>query len=336
MNGLGRCERGGIRSSGRFAEYEMVKLTHECHRDPLLTDWKKAVKQTIRQRLNKVRALVERVAVKRDRSVECIHHLRTETRRADAALRLFKHWLPGRRSQRLRVLLRSVRHKAGMVRDLDVRTVLWDAVAPQLPEELMTLLQARTSELRDENARSLTRYCKRQLAGGFAAKIRSITCRVRNDENGKNLSPCEILSQKIDRSAARFHLALVELKHNPQQLHPVRIRGRRLRYMLESLNRVFPQLPVAQACQHLTDLQDLLGHANDCQSALDFLRERVFNEANDEVQLKWQNALVAIESKVTDNLKSSLARAVHYAEDVRSGMAEVISHLNHQIVARCH
>src|SRR5262245_24344658 len=52
---------------------------------------------------------------------EAIHQLRIWTRRADAALRLFAPALPDRTARRLRRLLRTIRRKAGAVRDCEIQ-----------------------------------------------------------------------------------------------------------------------------------------------------------------------------------------------------------------------
>src|SRR5438034_937550 len=78
-----------------------------------------AAREAIRTRLDAVRHFLDEAVAGRDEA-EGVHQLRIWTRRASAALRLFKPALPNGRRQWLKKHLRRVRRAAGDVRDCDV------------------------------------------------------------------------------------------------------------------------------------------------------------------------------------------------------------------------
>src|SRR3954470_13477806 len=55
-----------------------------------------------------------------EHDVEHVHHLRVATRRAAAALKLYRDWLPEKSARWIRKRLRQIRRTASEARDLDV------------------------------------------------------------------------------------------------------------------------------------------------------------------------------------------------------------------------
>src|SRR5689334_6327389 len=79
-----------------------------------------AARQTLTVRLDVVRQRLEQVLHEADHDGEHVHQLRVGTRRADAALRIFRTCLPGRVYKAARRRLRRLRRAAGAARDWDV------------------------------------------------------------------------------------------------------------------------------------------------------------------------------------------------------------------------
>src|SRR5437870_4891485 len=71
-------------------------------------------------RLDVVRHYLPLAIREPEKDVENVHHLRVSTRRAGAALRIFKDCLPGSARKRIRKRLRAIRRAAGAARDWDV------------------------------------------------------------------------------------------------------------------------------------------------------------------------------------------------------------------------
>src|SRR5262245_12413843 len=110
----GRCTGSQLRSRIRMTNRGGTAMPYEPDRQIY-----EIISQSLGDRLKKSRQRIERIASKKTKSIDEIHHLRTETRRADAGLRLFEDWLPPHQTKRARKKLDSIRDCAGAVRDLD-------------------------------------------------------------------------------------------------------------------------------------------------------------------------------------------------------------------------
>ena len=79
-----------------------------------------AARKVLAVRLRVVREYLPRAMYHAHEDPENVHQLRVGTRRADAALRIFRPCLPGRVYRAARDRLRAVRRAAGAARDWDV------------------------------------------------------------------------------------------------------------------------------------------------------------------------------------------------------------------------
>src|SRR5262249_31775687 len=141
-----------------------VKTRHND--DPM----RKLVSRLVRRHLRKFVRLMSDIIVKGNKKVERIHLLRSESRRADAAIRLFKDWLPSRRADLIRADLHDLREKAGAVRDFDVMVPLLESNANRLPPVAVDWLRERAASQRSKNARSLKRSCRKRLDNGIESR----------------------------------------------------------------------------------------------------------------------------------------------------------------------
>ena len=309
----------------------MVKLTIRYRRDQMHTHPQKMIEQAIRLRLKKVVQLVADVATKSDRNVERIHDLRTETRRADAALRLFVDWLPRRRTERIRRHMGDIREKAGEVRDLDVQLPLLESLNQQLSVETLNWLRDRIVGLQEKKERSLKLHCRQLVEWGFTSKTRSLTHHVQWRQSGTMPSIHEFCCLEIGRFTTRFDAAVELLKSDSQQLHHVRIQGRRLRYSLDLMRDVLPESPLKVVCDKLTELQDSLGRANDQNTMLRFLND----SAKDEELGPLLNPVITQLNAVTsEQLDHIIQAALRTADEVHSDLAEMTSGKIHGLVAQ--
>src|SRR5690349_7794695 len=79
-----------------------------------------AAQRVLAVRLEVVGHYLPRAVQEPDRDPEFVHQLRVGTRRADAALRIFRPCLPRKVYKKARRRLRELRRAAGAVRDWDV------------------------------------------------------------------------------------------------------------------------------------------------------------------------------------------------------------------------
>ena len=267
--------------------------------------------------------LVGEVTTRGEKSEECIHRFRTETRRADAALRFFADCLPRRRTERIRRQLSDIRGKAGLVRDFDILLPLLSEFGDQLPEQTVAWLLERVGRLRAEKMRSLKRFCQQLLKRDFKGQTQALCHRIgwRPAENAPSLP--EYSSQSIDRLVTRFCNVVESIGDDEQQLHDARILGRRLRYTLELVKDNLPQGVVDDVCRDLSTLQDELGASNDQVSVWQFLQtcEQECDQKSMAVSLR--PIIDALKVSMTEQANSAMQLVNDKAKSVRSRVAEL-------------
>lgn len=235
-------------------------------------------RHAIRVSLRMVIRLLAQSTRRKSGNAKRTHQLRTATRRADAALRLLRDWLPRRRQQSMRKLIGEIRESAGAVRDLDVLIQRLPWLADQLPPETLSWLQEHAASRRTTSVRSLRRYGRGQPMKTLQDHSRSLRHRIRWRGDAESPKLNELGTETLGRLAEKYSSALQALGGDgePSQLvrrcHMVRIAGRRLRYTLELLQDAIPVARFELACERLAKLQDTLGEVNDQNTALGRLR----------------------------------------------------------------
>jgi CHAD domain-containing protein len=216
-------------------------------------------------RLAVVRHYLPLAAERPEDDIEHVHQLRVSTRRAGAALRVFRDVLPNRPRRRVRRLLRRLRRAAGQARD-------WDVFLLNLPQA--RALQTAASR---PAADFLLGY---GLGQRHAAQLLLVQAA---EQEGADLNTAadellEALEQPRDnddpplRSFALeqfhplftdFHQGVLADPAQPAELHQLRISGKRLRYALEIFIPCFPEWFQQQLYPAVEELQELLGTLQD-------------------------------------------------------------------------
>ena len=195
-------------------------------------------------------------------AVENVHQLRVATRRAGAALRLFRPLVPAKSYKQVRGTLRAIRAAAGPARD-------WDVFAKSL-ETSPGLRKPGTHEARE----FLTTYSlgwraavQRELDAVAVARLERLETGSDNllgalkpgdDEPFATVAE-EALADLMARLAAR----LDSDPSTAEELHALRIAGKQLRYAMEVFADCYAApfrdalYPAVEALQeHLGDVQD--------------------------------------------------------------------------------
>jgi len=197
------------------------------------------------------------------KNVGRIHQLRTESSRADAALRLFANWLPQRRANRMRKSLAKLRHRAGTVRDLDVAQSVLRRQLTHFPKAFRSSLRKKLESMRQQRHCEFRNDCRKSLQGGIKKRTQSLLQKYHWRPAEQEPTLHEFSPRAIDRLLAEFIPAVDSLRNTPEQLHAVRILGRRLRYSLEIVQESLPSLPAHVIGQRFTKIQETLGRTND-------------------------------------------------------------------------
>ncbi|HEY7428265.1 MAG TPA: CHAD domain-containing protein, partial [Gemmataceae bacterium] len=232
-------------------------------------------------RLQVVKDHLPRAALEADHDIEYVHQLRVGTRRADAALRIFKACLPTKVHGKARRRLRKLRRAAGAARDWDV--FLADLLVREQKEDakhragLDFLIGYALGQRTAAHAELEAVYQK--LGPTFETFLARTVEAVRppRDDPAPTILVDLARPMLFDRLKNLEQTALGDLS-DYAQLHQVRIAGKRLRYAMEVFADCFDATFREKLYPRVEQLQEVLGRANDSHVAterLSSLRERV-------------------------------------------------------------
>lgn len=218
-----------------------------------------------------------------DDDIEKVHQLRVSTRRAGAAVRLYRNWLPRKSSRWLKKRLRKIRRAAGEARDFDVLATRLERELGDEAVELLKLVAAKRAAVQPKIAGvadgchrkdKLRRHVDRVLAG-----IRP------RGADARRLNPSfrDWAAARLRLSTDRFFAVSPSDSAEIKQLHRFRIAGKRLRYTMELLAPAFGPELRDEHYRSIEQLQDLLGRVNDSVNGRTQLGE--LRDATDDPQL---------------------------------------------------
>jgi CHAD domain-containing protein len=210
------------------------------------------------------------------RDIENVHHLRVATRRATAALRIFHVCLPAKAANSIRKSLRRLRRAAGAARD-------WDVFMQALQESPMFARKSAASA-RDflsgfASARRLD--AQRELAAAAASEGENFLQSARELSRATDgwaepdqsialgqLADSQIrdLIDELDRKATLAPVAY-------EDLHALRILGKRLRYSMEIFADCYAEPFREQLYPAIEEMQEILGRITDAHVANERISE---------------------------------------------------------------
>ena len=223
-----------------------------------------AARFSIEDRLATVAYWLPLAARQSDDDTEKVHQLRVATRRAIAALKLYRDWLPRRPRRWLSKRLTEARQAAGAARDLDV-LMTW--LRQELGEEENCALEIAVRERSDAQQPivAIAKKCshRNRLDHTTTEVIARVSPRdpaaVAYDDSFE-----EWAVTRLARAAQPFFASSPIDANDLEALHQFRILGKRLRYTIEL---VAPALGSQVRKKHystIQKLQELLGCVNDC------------------------------------------------------------------------
>jgi CHAD domain-containing protein len=233
-----------------------------------------AARLSIEARLRAVLHWLPLAAEQASEDVEHVHRLRVATRRATAALKLYRDWLPREPHRWIKKRLRKIRQAAGEARDLDVlterlRRELGDRAAPLLAPlaEQRAATQPAIQKVADRSRRQDRMLRKLYLLlAGIGPQGKS----------GPEKEPDRFgvwAQRQLHELAAETFAAMPEETDDPTALHQFRIRVKRLRYAMELLAPAFGRELREIHYPIVEQLQQRLGRINDHVAGGNRLRE---------------------------------------------------------------
>ena len=233
-----------------------------------------------RKRLEKFAALIPRIVVSDDSAT--IHDARVGSRRSQQILSVLAG--PSRKNSKQRKLkraLRAIRVILGPPRNLDVMLEMVDEkiAATGNPVARDAWDQLRT-HLKERRARAIERA--RDELRGFDIVELAARCRaVIDSAGGGGAPPEESLRESISAALGDWRAAIAAARASPggEEVHSLRIAGKRLRYRLELLAEL-GEGSAKMRVKSLRALQDQLGSWHDSEVLLEtcakFLRRKDF------------------------------------------------------------
>lgn len=266
----------------------------------------KAAKRSLRLRLDAVRFLLFEATNAGENESEMIHQTRVASRRAQAALDLYRRFLPERRRNWIEKRLKKLRRAAGPARDLDVLlTHIRQAAGSVLGAS------AAMAEFAEERAAARSKFRKRhrrlRRSNRLRRRLKSLPRRVRpqgEETDAASAHPFFDWSRTQLRQVVQnfFDAAPRELS-DTCALHRFRITCKRLRYTIELVGSAYlPELREV-AYSKLGTLQAMLGEINDWAMVRSTLVERI--ESSDEtIPLPvWRELLHHCEERLSGALE---------------------------------
>ena len=223
--------------------------------------WTDAARHVLRLRLEAVTDRMPDAILRADQNIEYVHQLRVSTRRAGAAVRIFRDLMPAKLHHTVKKRLKRIRRAAGEARDWDVFQEMLvqrlDAGARTLSAGLDFLLGYTQGQraLAQSHLAELQSLIDEDLPAFLNDVIDSIA-----EESGtfrEHAVPLlTSLARDLETAASR------ELT-DYEDLHRVRILGKQLRYAMEVFGSCFDPEFRDSIYPAVESMQEILGHAND-------------------------------------------------------------------------
>lgn len=261
--------------------------------------------------------------------VEGVHQTRVATRRIRAALRAFDDVLPPAEAARLTEDVRWLGRKLGAVRDLDVHLQHLDEYAEELDAGELQSLDAYRTHLQQS---------RREAHQALIAALASVRLTTLLEDYADLLLRTsnyggDLAGLRIDQAAARIAAPTLEAllrrgrkiddNAKARKLHKLRIRVKRVRYLLEYLST--PYAPALDKVgKRLAKLQDVLGDHQDAYVARDHLAEYVDARRLGKAERRTFKHLRKIEKRRAKAARSRFDKAWRKLEDAAAPALHVL------------
>ena len=238
--------------------------------------------RTLRRRLEAVWLELPRADSCADLNPSRVHRLRVATRRGLVALDAFRPLLSSSRCAWFEKRLRRIRHAAGEARDIDV---LADRLANK-SSSTTTLATPSEEQLMSPAARTVRNRLITMLAKQRDVSrrpIHLISVKLRDNDwpgrlerllddiprSHRQMSFGNYARQRFKPMAERFFLVADRKLRRADEMHALRIEGKRLRYAMELFAGAFAPRIRARCYDSLEQLQEMLGSFTDHSAAAD-------------------------------------------------------------------
>jgi len=240
-----------------------------------------AARHVLLARLSPVRDRLSQAVFHADEDSEYVHQLRVATRRGGAALWIFAGCLPGKVYNKTRKKLRKVRRAAGAGRDWDVfleSLTERQRKAPQVQHPGLDLLVGIAHGQRMAAQQVLIQATQFPPIDMDAILNDTVTALKLPPDLPPTYSLRDLAIPLLTEQLRLLDLVVQADLEDYENLHQVRIRGKRLRYAMEIFTSCFEKSFQDKYYPAVEEMQEILGHANDSHVAigrLEAIRARI-------------------------------------------------------------
>ena len=248
---------------------------------------------------------------------EALHEQRVAVRRLRAAMRTFAAGIPPRLREQLATELRWLGQELGAVRDVDVQLAnlaVYEAhIAAATRRQLAGFLRHLERERATRRATLVAALDSRRYLRLLLALERFAAAPPPRRPRGDGALPVAKVGRRAVKRALRRLMKrgdAIGPIPDADDLHLLRIRAKRLRYVLEAL-RPIAGAPGRKLLRQLVRLQDVLGRFNDAMGAASFVRAYLDGPAAG-ASVAVRNTLIALadaELRRAGAAQSDFARA---------------------------
>lgn len=219
-------------------------------------------RQALALRLRNVIHFLPLAAHLADENIEYVHSARVATRRAGAALSLFRDLLPSGRRKQMKQTLKEIRSSMGDARDLDVYIQRFGkATDPAAGTLLKSLKRRRRAAQRPIIDVATPLLSDEQLRRQVARLLKKVK------RHGKKSARCRPFgSWAVDQLRDEWDTFVVQVPEDEptaEQLHQFRIAAKRFRYAIELLSQGLPGSVREVVYPQVKQLQGQLGEIQD-------------------------------------------------------------------------
>ena len=251
-----------------------------------------AARRSLQARLAAVRHHLPLAARRAADDVEHVHRLRVATRRAVAALELYRDFVPPKKARRLRTLLKRIRRAAGAARDLDVMLTALEAEQDARWQPVINDIHERRLCVQPDIVQVLAEARRKDKLKKLAKRVTdAVRPRRRRDQRRRRRRFANWAKKQLRRASERCFQADPGATDDFETLHRFRIEAKRLRYTLELLAPALGKDFIRDVYPQVEQLQERLGAVNDHVAAVATWRQWMC-EADDDTRRQLLSELI--------------------------------------------
>ena len=260
----------GSRAPGDYSTKLNFKLEPDMRADEATRIFLRSLLQTIR---------LNEAGIKADIDTEFLHDFRVAVRRTRSALSQIKGVFPEAPTLRFRQDFAYIGRFTNELRDLDVYLLAEHGYKAMLPDHLKSGIDPLIAYLKQKRSAALKTVVKELTSQKYADILHDWEAFL-NEPGAESATAANGATRIVDLARSRIYKRYKRIVKRGQQilenmeddqLHALRIECKKLRYLLEFFQSLFPATEISASIKQLKMLQTNLGDFNDLCVQEDYL-----------------------------------------------------------------